>query len=208
MRSTPLAKLAVAVLVSSLVLAGCGGASKVAPVETPAAAPADNKKAEKPPLEVPASFANDAAKREFTVKAMSGKYYKEAEPLLAELVVTAPDAKTYTDLGTSRYNLNNYTGAIEAWNKAAELDPKLKALMLNNVGNVLRDSGKRDEAMKSYRQALAVEPTRWTAAINLADMLREDGAMGEAIQVLEAAAVKSPGQPSVTSMLESYKEKK
>ncbi|HYF93391.1 MAG TPA: tetratricopeptide repeat protein [Symbiobacteriaceae bacterium] len=173
--------LAAALLISVMLLTACSGRQ---------AEPTQEVKSAKtrPALVVPKTFASEDEKLNFAVKAVEDRYYAEAAPLLQEITASRPEAAVYTHLGTAKYNLNDTAGAIEAWSKAAEMKPELKAEMRNYVGNALRDAKRLDEAEAAYREALQLDPTGWQAATNLATMLRTNGKVEQAIAVLEEVA--------------------
>lgn len=189
-------KLWIAATVIVVLVAGCTGKGK--PADSPNAAN------DRPPLVVPKTFASDKAKMDFAGNAVLTGYYAEAMPLLEQSLTTEPNAVGYVRLGTAKYNMQQYEGAIQAWTKAAELDPTLVGEMRNNSGNALRDWGKVTEAEGAYRAALAVEPTRWNAAVNLAAMLKENGRLPEAIEVLRAAVPANQQVPDLKLLIESY----
>ncbi|HWI53268.1 MAG TPA: tetratricopeptide repeat protein [Symbiobacteriaceae bacterium] len=161
-----------------------------------------NKKA---PLVVPASFPSDEAKRDFAMKAVYSGYVAEAKPLVEELVASKPDPISYSILGAVKYQESDYQGAMDAWSKAADLDPHLAAEMKNNIGNALRDTKKPTEAAAAYREALRLEPTRWTAAINLAVLLKTEGDVASAVKVLEDAVPANKDVQQLASLLESLR---
>lgn len=187
-----------AILVGTMLLSGCSS-GRSAPVTNKAQAQA------KPPLQIPASFPNDEAKKDFAIKAVDEGYYQEAEHLLREALATSPDGRTYANLGTALYQLNNFTDAVDAMAKAAQLDPARTGEMKNNMGNALRDAGKIDEAKASYKEALEAEPTRWTAAVNLATILHTEGKVEDAVKLLEATLPANKNAAPVQTLLEAYK---
>jgi tetratricopeptide (TPR) repeat protein len=189
--------IASVILSLALVISGCTGAKPAAP-----SAPVANKK---PALTVPSHFDSTSDEKAFAVKAVDQGYYAEAKPLLEHVVATAPDGEAYSQLGTARYNVKDFEGAIEAWTKAAELTPSMLGEMQNNIGNALRDSKKLPEAEAAYRKALEVEPTRWTAAVNLATMLKGENKADEAVAVQEKAVAANKDVPSLPRLLASMK---
>jgi tetratricopeptide (TPR) repeat protein len=193
-------KLLSAILAGTLLLAGCTGAKPNQPADAKAAA-----KNEKPPLQIPSSFANDGEKLTFAVKAMGDGYYKEIAPLLEQTANAAPSATAYSALGVAKYNLGDEAAAIQAWSKAAELDPKVAAEMSNNIGNALRDSKKLPEAEDAYRKAIKLDPHQWNAAINLATILLQQNKKSDAVAVLEAAVPANPNIEPLVKLLDSYK---
>lgn len=115
-----------------------------------------------------------------------------------------PGPQTYALLGTARYNLADYEGAIRAWDKASDLSPRYRGEMLNNIGNALRDQGRLEEAEAAYAKAMEIEPDRWTASINLASMLYHRGEPQTAVGVLTKAQRANPEQAEVADLLRAY----
>lgn len=198
MRNRTVSVLATALVTGAILLTGCSGGSKPA-AKTATADP-------KPTLSVPKSFASEQARREFVQVALNGDYYVEAEPLLTSMIQSASsDPWVYVQLGKTKYMLNRWDEAVQAWTKASELAPGLTGEMQNNIGNAHRDNRKPELAKAAYKAALEAEPTRWSAAVNLADVLRGEGNVKEAIQVLEAAAKQNPGEVTLADMANSLK---
>jgi tetratricopeptide (TPR) repeat protein len=192
-----IAALLATVLTGSIILAGCSGQAKTQP-------PAQTRTAST--LEIPKAFPSDQAKMDFAMNAIDNRHYAEAKPLLEEALANNPDAHGYMKLGTARYNLDDYAGAMEAWNKAGELDPTLTSTVLTYTGNALRDGRKPDEAAASYRKALQTDPKQWMAAINLATLLRTQGKTADAVAVLEEAAKVNQEIEPIFNLLDSYKK--
>lgn len=193
-----------ALLTASLAFAGCSGRKAPAVAgTTDTAVPAANQK---PPLVVPSAFASIADKQDFAVRAVADGYYAEAKPLLESVVASEPTPLAYGRLGTARYNVGELEEAIEAWKKAAEMDPGMTGEALNNAGNALRDLKRLAEAEAHYRKALEVEPTRWTAATNLAVILKSQDRSAEAITVLEQALANNKEVPPLASLLSDLKQ--
>lgn len=193
--------LAVCVL-ASLSLTGLAGCSKQGGQPEPKPAVAEQAK---PPLEIPKQFASMTERQVFAAGAVHNGYYAEAKVVLEAAIAVDPAALSYQLLGTSLYNLRDYKGAMDAWAKAAERDQTLKGEMQNNIGNALRDSGQLAEAEAAYLSALKIEPTRWTAAINLAALLKDADRLKEAVQILEKAASNNPEVKELGDFLSTYK---
>ncbi len=206
MRGSTISRLLGGLLAGAVLLAGCGGAPAGGADQNPD--PTDQAAdRQEPPLEIPASFESAEAKQAFAIEAVRDGHYEEAAPLLEESVQERPSAEAFARLGTARYNTGDYDGAIAAWSKAAELDPARAGEMKNNIGNALRDSRRKAEAEAAYREALELEPTRWTAAVNLATMLWLQDRLPEAVAVLESAVATNPDLPHLARLLKSYQEK-
>ena len=65
--------------------------------------------------------------------------------------------------------------------KALQVDPA-NIVAMNNLGNVLRQQGKPEEAVSYYREALRLRPDYVQAAINLATSLRDLNLLDEAVE--------------------------
>ncbi|HEX4952787.1 MAG TPA: sulfatase-like hydrolase/transferase [Thermoanaerobaculia bacterium] len=63
----------------------------------------------------------------------------------------------------------------------------LSAVPIANAAGVLLALGREAEAEREYRRALTLDPTQAESASNLARLLRQRGAMAEALAVLESA---------------------
>ena len=189
-------------LVAAVAITGCTSAGAATPglmKETAATA--------KPPLKIPSSFVSPQARLEYAMKANAEGYHKEIAATLEKAVEEVPTAEGFMALGSNRYSLFDYIGAIAAWKKAAELSPAVEGEAWNNIGNALRDSHRYPEAEGAYREALAIEPARWTAAINLASMAEQQGKLTEAVAVLEAASKVNQDVQPLKGLLAAYQQK-
>src|ERR1700722_16317474 len=65
----------------------------------------------------------------------------------------------------------------------------------NNLGGVLADQGRRDEAIAHYRKALALDPRFAQASNNIGLMLLELRRFGDAINAFHEAIRLSPDFP-------------
>jgi Flp pilus assembly protein TadD len=184
-------------------MAGCTSGSK-AKTETAVAAKTGAAQA-RPALAIPAQFADDAAKQKFAIDAVDKGYVTEVKQLLEESVTQHPTAEGYAALGTVRYNAKQYMQAVDAWMKAAELNPKMAGEMYNNAGNAYRDARKADDAIAAYKKAIGLDPSRTTTAVNLATLLKIQGKVNDAVAVLETAASANSQAQDVRDLLNSYK---
>jgi predicted O-linked N-acetylglucosamine transferase (SPINDLY family) len=74
-----------------------------------------------------------------------------------------------------------FTQAREYIEKALQLSPE-NATYLYNHGTALSLAGKKEQAVKSFRRALAIKPDFYQASNNLANTLRDLGRPEEAVQ--------------------------
>jgi tetratricopeptide (TPR) repeat protein len=105
----------------------------------------------------------------------------EAAELYLQLIAQrGPHASLLFNLGNALYAADDCEGALAAYRRAAELDPR-HAGAWNNLANVLAELDRPEEAIGAYRQALAVDPQLADARFNLAQTLVEIGRAAEAV---------------------------
>jgi tetratricopeptide (TPR) repeat protein len=87
---------------------------------------------------------------------------------------------------------NQWLHAAQGWfEKALASNPNNPAA-LNNMGNILRQQGKTDEALAAFRKALDLRPDYVEASINLSTVLRDLGRLEEALASCELALKHKP----------------
>jgi tetratricopeptide (TPR) repeat protein len=95
--------------------------------------------------------------------ARSGRLaWEDGETALAAKLLEAASqndapASVWFDLGLARQDLRDYAGAAAAYRKAVELKAD-HAEAIFNLGVVLQESGRLDEAMRAYAQAYRLRP--------------------------------------------------
>ncbi|MEG4851166.1 tetratricopeptide repeat protein [Microcoleus sp. B5-D4] len=88
--------------------------------------------------------------------------------------------------GVDRYNAGDLGGAIAAFKKALEIDPKFQYAW-NGLGNALKDLGRYSQAIAAFEKALEIDPEFHISWNGLGSTLRELGRSSEAIAALEKA---------------------
>src|SRR5262249_33384138 len=89
---------------------------------------------------------------------------------------------------------------IQYYRRAVQIDPQY-ARGHTNLGNILNDVGRPDEATACYRKALEVDPTYAWAHFDLANMLRDAGRMDEAIEHYRQYLAVDPTHPYVAHLV-------
>jgi Flp pilus assembly protein TadD len=79
----------------------------------------------------------------------------EAIPQFQKAIAIAPDAPTYSNLGTAYFFLKNYDQATKNYEKAVEMTPNDEVL-LGNLGDAYRWSGHSDQAATAYGKAISM----------------------------------------------------
>ena len=107
----------------------------------------------------------------------------------------------YNLLGIVDSNLQDFTGAIQAFQKALQLSPN-SAKTRNNLGDVYVALRRPDLAEKEFRAVLRNDPTNSDANYNLGVILISRGESGAAIPHLER--IQSPNVPARLNLIRAY----
>jgi tetratricopeptide (TPR) repeat protein len=103
----------------------------------------------------------------------------QLEDKLQDIIDRLPNnPEAWFNLGLARYKQDNQDGAIDAWQKAGEVDPEF-ARGMASIGALELERGNREEAEEIFNQCLERSSTEPGCNINLAIMYRkralEDG---------------------------------
>ncbi|MFO0946027.1 MAG: tetratricopeptide repeat protein [Planctomycetota bacterium] len=109
-------------------------------------------------------------------------------------------SRIYTNLGVAHYRKKQINEAIEAYEKAIELDP-YSPLPRINMGQALEDQGKIPEATASFEAALKLDAVNPALLVKLSTLAHAKGNREDAIAYLERANELVPGEAGVHSML-------
>jgi tetratricopeptide (TPR) repeat protein len=104
--------------------------------------------------------------------------------MLEELKRNPSSVDGYNLLGIIEADAQNYSGALEAFQKALRMDPH-STKTLNNLGNVYVAQKMPDLAVKEFQTVLRLDPANRDAHYNLGLLLLTKGAATEAIPHLE-----------------------
>jgi len=92
----------------------------------------------------------------------------------------------FLEQGNALYDLGKHEEAINAYNKAIELNPKLASAWYNK-GVALTNQGKDDEAIVAYDKAIEIDPKHASAWYNKGNALYNIGKYEEAIIAYDKA---------------------
>jgi eukaryotic-like serine/threonine-protein kinase len=98
--------------------------------------------------------------------------WTEAIPQFEKALAIAPDAGTYSNLGTAYFFLKRYDESVKMYEKAVEMTPADETLV-GNLGDAYRWSGHSDKAAAAYDKAISL------AFRQLQVNPRSSGAMGD-----------------------------
>jgi len=126
---------------------------------------------------------------------------REAEQQLEGIVRASPqDLRARLDLGLSRELQDDLAGAEQAYRGALEVDPSFSEV-LNNLGALLRDTERVEEAVTMLREAVRVRPGFASAQLNLGLALEDSGDDEGAERAYRSVMRLSPREPTSRTSL-------
>jgi Flp pilus assembly protein TadD len=111
--------------------------------------------------------------------------------LVASVALDATRLRTWVNLARVRNDRHDRTGALEAADKALDLDPS-SADALHQKGRALMELGRVDEALEALKTAHDLEPDNGYVANTLGLLFIQTGRPADAIEPLETAKVRLP----------------
>ncbi len=105
----------------------------------------------------------------------------EAKAMTLEILRQHPSADTYNLLGIIESEQQDFSNALDAFQKALQLAPT-SSQAHNNIGNVYLSEKKLDLAEKEFRIVLRLDPQNQDANYNLGILLMSKGSPAEAIE--------------------------
>jgi tetratricopeptide (TPR) repeat protein len=103
-----------------------------------------------------------------------------------------PEAFTWTDKGNNLYDQGKIQEALDAYNKAIEIDPTF-ALAWFSKGTLLGKQGKYDEAVACFDKAVLYDPTHFESWNNKGIVLYYQGKYKDAVACFDKALEINPG---------------
>lgn len=119
---------------------------------------------------------------------------KRLAMMLEKMKEAGPDESAYyANLGEINLRFRHYDEALEAANKAIEkaADNKQKAMCMEMKGRCLRAKGQKEEALKAFQDALALDKSSRVVS-SAATALAENGKADEAMALVEARMKQNP----------------
>jgi tetratricopeptide (TPR) repeat protein len=111
------------------------------------------------------------------------------------VALTPTRAEAHDILGTALRALGQFEAAEGAFRRALQLEPS--AARYTNIGNLLTDRGRNDDAERSYRHGIEFEPGFALAHHGLATQLHRRGEIAAAIASYRTATRLDPGRAAV-----------
>jgi len=116
----------------------------------------------------------------------------EAKTLYSRILAAAPQhADALHFMGLLACQIKQHEPGLALIRESIALHPN--AIYYNNLGNMLRESGERDEAIQAYRNAISLKADYAEAYSNLGNVLRENGDAKGALEQCARALELHPG---------------
>jgi len=123
---------------------------------------------------------------------MEGSELSPAIPLnITTDEIEGKSVMVWFNKGFALHNLGRYDEALQAYNRAIEIDPQLAAAW-NNKGIILEGQGKYDEAIKAYDEVIRLDPNLAEAWHNKGVAFGKQSKYDEAIQAYDEAIRLNP----------------
>lgn len=126
------------------------------------------------------------------VRLHQARRFKEAESAYRQVLTRAPrHAASFDALGRIASETRHYALAAELFGKAIAIEPDAAHFHMH-LGNALKELGRLDEAIGSYRHAITLKPNYAEAYGNLGTLYISQGRGDEACRAFETASEFSP----------------
>jgi tetratricopeptide (TPR) repeat protein len=126
--------------------------------------------------------------------------FVDADKWFSEVVAKAPeDANAHYLLGRTKFNENDYPGAIASFERALALRPRYVEAE-NNIGLSWRELNNISKAQIAFETAIewqGEKPTDAQPFLNMGELLANQHHPDEAISFLNRAAQLAPGNPTI-----------
>lgn len=126
--------------------------------------------------------------------------YVDADKWFSQVVAESPnDAGAHYLLGRTRFQENDYRGAIASFERALALQPKYVEAE-NNIGLAWRELNELDKARTAFETAIewqGLGPTDAQPFLNLGKLLRDQHQPEKAIPYLNRAVELAPDNPTI-----------
>ena len=131
------------------------------------------------------------------VDAISASEFEKARGIFEKIAAEQPsNAKSHFYLGVARQNLEQPDAAIESYEKALSLDPKLTEAAVNLTAALL-DAGEAERAAPVIEKALASDPQNPGLLYNRALVASTLGRKAEAVGYYREALAADPGNAEI-----------
>ncbi|MEI7437205.1 MAG: tetratricopeptide repeat protein [bacterium] len=135
------------------------------------------------------------------LQSIRSKNYDQADRELRDSLASAPDyVATYMSLGYLKFEQGDLQGALTAYKKAAQIDPRCTETYYR-LGGMYERLGQPANAEQAYRQALELSPGTARIYMNLGMLLYNAGRSQEAAPLLEQSICLDPSDNKAYALL-------
>jgi len=120
----------------------------------------------------------------------------KGQVIINRILKNGDSAEARLLLGTTKLQVNDFSGALTDLQKAVELNPNLPDLY-SYYGLALMSTGDQAGAQKAFEQAIKNDPNSFESNLRMGVLLREDQNYGAALQHLRDALDGRPGDLGV-----------
>lgn len=128
------------------------------------------------------------------------KQSERGQVLVDRILRDGDSAEARLLLGTTKFNVHDYAGALADLKKAVDLNPNLPDVY-SYYGLALLSSGDESGAADAFRQELKTNPNDFVSNLQLAVLLKQDQNRDDARGYLQRALMVRPGDPGVRYQL-------
>jgi tetratricopeptide (TPR) repeat protein len=122
------------------------------------------------------------------------KQVERGQRLVDVILRDGNSAEAHMLLGTSKFQSNDFAGALVDLKRAVEINPNLPGLQ-SFYGVALLATGDAAGAMRAFREALSQDSNDFEANLNVGSLLKQDQQNAQALTYLERALKVRPGDP-------------
>jgi tetratricopeptide (TPR) repeat protein len=116
----------------------------------------------------------------------------EGQVIIDKILRNGDSAQARLLMGTTKLMVNDFSGALQDFTKAVELDPNLPDVY-SYYGLALLSTGDQPGAKKAFEQELKANPNNFDANLQMGVLLRQDEENDRALQFFQHALEIRPG---------------
>jgi tetratricopeptide (TPR) repeat protein len=117
---------------------------------------------------------------------------EKGQPIIDKILKNGDSAEARLLMGTTKYMVNDFSGALSDLQKAAEMNPNLPEVF-SYYGLALLSTGDQAGAKKAFERELQSDPNNFDANLRMGVLLRQDENNDEALKFLQHALQIRPG---------------
>jgi len=120
----------------------------------------------------------------------------QGQLIIDKILKNGDSAEARLLMGTTKFMVSDFSGALEDLQKAVDLNPNLPDLYAY-YGQALLITGDQAGARKAFERELQIDPNNFDSNLRMGVLLRQDEQNDKALQYLQHALQIRPGDPGV-----------